>query len=271
MRKYYFLLFILSLILLPSCRSVPYTDRSQFIITSEEEEIQLGKQAWGETLKNNKISTNEQYNSALERVGSNLSATIEEKNYNWQFAVLESEEANAFCLPGGEVAVYSGLFKIVDNDAELAAIVGHEIAHAIARHAGERLTHAYMQQFGGIALDTTLAVVGIPGYWGSLYGIGTELGFMLPYSRTQEYEADHIGMIIMANAGYNPKATIAFWKKFSKDSSYGPIQEFFATHPMDEKRLEEIEELIPMAMEYYKKAPVKRNLGEIYKTEVSNQ
>ena len=267
---YFYVIILLSILILPSCRSVPYTDRSQFIITSKSSEIQLGKTAWNETLKKSKVSQNKHYNAALKRVGTNLAASVKEKDYDWEFIVLESDEANAFCLPGGKVAVYSGLFKTFGNDAELATIVGHEIAHALARHSGERLTHLYMQNLGSLGLNVAFSIVNIPGGGWILQGLGiaTGLGVTLPYSRIQEYEADRIGMIIMSNAGYSPDATVSFWKKFSQISKNdSSILEFFATHPMDEKRLEEMKNFLPEANKYYKEAPVKKKLGIEYKTE----
>ena len=255
----YILLFLPFIGILSSCTTVPYTERNQFIITSENEEIQLGQTAWNETLKNNKVSTNKQYNDTLERVGTRLASAVDKNNYNWEFIVIESDTANAFCLPGGKIAVYSEMFKVLDNDAELAAVVGHEIAHAVARHGGERITHLYTQQLGSTILSTALAQANISGDWSQVFGIVSNLGVILPYSRTQEYEADHIGMIIMAKAGYTPNAAVSFWEKYSKLNGYGAFQEFFATHPMGEKRLKEIKRLLPEINKNYYNVPGKSN------------
>ena len=255
----YKLLFLLFIGILPSCTTVPYTERNQFIVTSENEEIQLGQTAWNDTQKSNKISTNKQYSSTLERVGARLAPAADKKNYNWEFLVFESDTANAFCLPGGKIAVFSEMFKIARNDPELAAVVGHEIAHAVARHGGERITHLYSQQLGSAVLATVLAQVNVSGDWSQVFGIVSNLGVILPYSRTQEYEADHIGMIIMAKAGYSPEAAITFWEKYAKEGDYGTLQEFFTTHPMGGKRLKEMKKLLPKAMKYYNKAPLKTN------------
>lgn len=265
MRTRYLFLF-LSLVILVSCRSVPYTDRHQFLMTSEDYEMELGNQAWKETLSNSKVSENKTYNERLTRVAKAIEKAADKKNYHWEFAVIESPQANAFCLPGGKIVVYSGMFKFIDNDAELAAIVGHEVAHAIARHTGEKLTQSVSTQVGSIALAETLSIfVPVPVPWGQILGPAAELGISLPYSRTQEYEADYIGLILMAKAGYNPEAAIAFWKKFQTQSSYGALTEFFTTHPMGKKRIEEIKEELPKAMKYYEKAKNKKGFGVEYK------
>ena len=249
---------------MPSCVTVPYTKRNQFIITSEKEEILLGQQAWNETLRTNKVSTSQQYNDALERVATRLALAADKKNYDWNFIVLESDKANAFCLPGGKIVVYSGMFKVLDNDAELAAVVGHEVAHALARHGGERITHLYTQQLSGAILSVALSQTNLPADWGQVFGIVSDVGVILPYNRTQEYEADHIGMIIMAKVGYNPEAAVTFWKKYTEQGDYGALQEFFTTHPMGKKRLKEINKLLPEILKYYNDAPIKQNFGEKY-------
>ncbi len=187
------------------------------------------------------------------------------KNYNWEFVVIESDTANAFCLPGGKIAVYSGLFKVLDNDAELATVVGHEIAHAVARHGGERISQSLLQQAGGSALAIVLQQVNVSPNWAQIYGIATNVGIMLPYSRQQEYEADNIGMIIMAKGGYTPQAAINFWQKYAKMNEFNILQEFFTTHPMGSKRLEEIKSLLPQANKYYSKALSKQGFGQQYK------
>jgi metalloendopeptidase OMA1, mitochondrial len=229
------------LLITTSCTTVPYTGRHQFMMTSEGQEIVLGQKAWDEVLSTNQASTNEEYNKSLQRVAENITKNITEKNYNWEFLVIESPKANAFCLPGGKIAVYSGFFEVLNNDGELAAVVGHEVAHAIARHAGERMSHKNAAQISSQALSQVLSrEVPIPIPWMEAFGIASNVGVILPYSRTQEYEADYIGMIIMSKAGYDPQAAVEFWKKYAKQSNYDSITEFFTTHPMGRKRLKEI-------------------------------
>lgn len=255
------LLFSLA-ILLSGCTTVPYSKRSQLMLSSENTEQKMGQIYFKEIKKQGNVSDNKIMNSAVTRVGKNISKVAEKNNYKWEFAVIESDDANAFCLPGGKIVVYTGLFKYIKNDAQLATVIGHEVGHAIARHMGERLSHQYLEGAGGIAVDTTLAVFGIPGLFGAAYGVATTLGIDLPYSRTQEYEADHIGLFLMSKAGYNPETAITFWKDFAKESNYGPVKEFFVTHPMGEKRIEELEKLLPEAEKVYDSVPVKLETGQ---------
>lgn len=253
---------LISFVCMSGCTSVPYTNRSQLMLSSEKIEIQLGEKALEEVKKSGKISTDIKMNSAVKRVGSNIARATDKKVYNWEFLVLQSKDVNAFCLPGGKVVVFTGLFSYVHNDGELATILGHEIGHAIARHTGERLSHTYIETAGGQALSIALSVTGIPDVIGPIYSLGTGLGIDLPYSRTQEYEADHIGLILMAKAGYDPKMAIIFWERFSKESNYGPVKEFFVTHPMGEKRLEELKKLLPEAEKVYSSAPLNLGINE---------
>lgn len=256
------LLFLFLFLILSGCVNAPYTDRSQFIMTSEEEEKSLGEKAWKEVKATAKPSTDPKYTEPVMRVGRNLAKAVNDKNYDWQFMVVESEDMNAFCLPGGKVVVYTGLFQFLSNDAELASVMGHEIGHAIARHGGERITQQYMQQLGGSALGAVLSESGASQAWASVYGATTNLALILPYSRTQEYEGDYIGILLMAKAGYDPNAAITFWQKFTKINNYGPVQEFFATHPMGQKRIDEIKAILPEARKIYSMANPKYEFGQ---------
>ena len=242
------------------CRSVPYTGRSQLMMSSEATENQMGEEAWQEMCKTTKETRNPAMNSALNRVGKNIAAAAEKPEYNWEFKVFEVKEPNAFCLPGGKVAATTGIFPYFANDAEMAAVVGHEVGHAIARHAGERMSQGMIQSGGAVALSVLTSTAGAQ----EAYGIVTQVGAMLPYSRVQEYEADQLGMIFMAKAGYDPAAALTFWNKFGKLGSSSRLMEMISTHPIGEKRLQDLKEFYPKAMEYYKTAPVKRGLGEIY-------
>lgn len=253
---------ISAVLVLTGCFSVPYTNRSQIIMISQGEEKKLGVQAWQDTQKTEKLSTNIQYNQALQRIGYNLAAVSEKTDYEWEFKVFDSDEVNAFCLPGGKVAVYSGLFKLADNDAEMAAVVGHEIAHALARHGAERMSQDTINQLGmnavGLATGNTL--------YTQAYGLITQSGVILPYSRLHEYEADYIGLILMAKAGYDPNAALTLWEKFKmvtpSDSLFG---DFFQTHPMSEKRIEQFKEKLPEAVAIYNNIQVKRGIGYKYR------
>ncbi len=244
-------------IFISGCSTVPITGRTQFLATSESTEIEQGEQAWRELCSKTTISRNRKYNEALQRVGKNIAAISGRKDYKWEFKVFEAKEPNAFCLPGGKVAATTALFNYTANDAELATVVGHEIGHAIARHSGERMSQGIATQIGGEVLNTSTG-----SDWSQAYGTLANIGFMLPYSRIQEYEADHIGLILMARAGYDPLAAKHFWKKFGKLSQTNEWTEFLATHPMGEKRLKKMSELYGKAQKEYQKAPNKHGYGE---------
>lgn len=241
-----------------SCRTVPISSRRQLLLSSDAEEQQLGATAYAEYKKEYPVSKNRVQVDALNRVGRAIQKVAQRDDYQWEFTVLESETANAFCLPGGKVAVYSGIFQFIDNDAELATVVSHEVAHALARHGGERMSWAAMQQLGSLGLKNA----GAGPVAEAVYGFGTQLGVMLPFSRKHENEADAIGLILMAKAGYHPAAAISFWKKFGGDRTPSLIEQWVSTHPGGPERVARLHELQPEAMQIYNQAPVKYGLGK---------
>lgn len=259
------LIFLLSGILLPlllcSCSSVPLTGRSQLMLVSEEQENALGLKAWQEIKSKERAARDPRYQQALTRVGKHIAPVVGRPDFKWEFMVFDSKVPNAFCLPGGKVAVYNGLFQYTANDAELATVVGHEVAHAAARHSGERISHQMIQQVGAAALQIGLEngdqLLG-------LYGLASNVGAILPYSRVHEYEADKLGLFYMAKAGYDPDAAIAFWKKFAELSKINMVEELLTTHPAGDNRIEELRESLAKAREFYNKAPEKLGLGELY-------
>jgi predicted Zn-dependent protease len=249
---------ISSILFVSGCTTVPYTERSQFLMTNEVQENQLGEQVWQKMLTEEKVSDNKQQNETLQRVGKNIAALSGKPEYNWEFKVFINPSANAFCLPGGKVGVTDSLFDYTANDAELATVVGHEVGHALARHGGERMTHGMIQEVGAQAISYTTEEAAFV----TAFGLLTNVGAILPYSREHEYEADHIGLMLMARAGYYPPAAISFWEKFGKDGNDQRLLEILSTHPMSKKRLDQMKALMPKAMEYYEKAPVKHGYGE---------
>jgi predicted Zn-dependent protease len=255
-----FILFTLAvnIVFLCGCSSVPYTERSRMLLTSETTENDLGRQAWEKLLAESQISTNKKYNAALLRVGTNIAAVSGKPEYRWEFKVFVNKQANAFCLPGGKVGATTALFDFTANDAELATVVGHEIGHAIARHGGERMSHGLLQSIGAEAVSYTTQEPMLV----SAFGLVSNVAAILPYSRVHEYEADYIGLILMAKAGYYPRASISFWEKFGKDGNDQRVLELLSTHPMSKKRLEEMKTFLPKAQEYYNKAPQKHGFGE---------
>lgn len=244
-------------IFISGCSTVPVTGRTQFLAIGESTELDQGEQAWQELCAKTPLSNNRKFNAALQRVGKHIAAVSGRKDYKWEFKVFDTKEPNAFCLPGGKVGATTGLFNYTANDAELATVVGHEVGHAIARHGGERMSQGIATQVGGEVLNQSTG-----SDWSKAYGTLANLGVMLPYSRLHEYEADHIGIILMARAGYDPQAAMHFWAKFGKLSKTNELTEFLATHPMGEKRLKELKKLYSKALKEYQKAPVKHGYGE---------
>lgn len=248
-----------------ACSVVPFTGRKQLSLVPESEMISLGLTSYEQFLKENPLSTDRNSSAMVKEVGSNISAAVNSyfnshnlgdrlQGYQWEYNLVESKVANAFCLPGGKVVVYTGLLPITQDKNGLAVVMSHEIAHAVARHGNERMSQQLLVQLGGVALST--AVKDKPeqtqGIYNSVYGVGTQVGLMLPYSREHEYEADKMGLIFMAMAGYNPETAPAFWERMSSAGGQTP-PEFMSTHPSNENRIKKIKSAIPEAMKYYKK------------------
>lgn len=246
MRKHLLFLFIAIMVFaITGCSSVPYTNRSRYLAYSQAEENELGEAAWEEIKKEEKVSTDPDKNVMLTRVVTRLIPVSGMADLKWEYLVFDSETENAFALPGGKIAFYSGIFKYFSNDDELAVVAAHEIAHVIARHSNEGMSQQAIANVAGAASiltayiltdgDTTAtAVTGAVTYGGLTYG------FLLPYSRTHEAEADEIGIVLMAKAGFNVDAAIPFWQKFGNDSSIS----FFSTHPSGADRIENIKRVI---------------------------
>lgn len=247
------------------CSTVPITGRSQLNLVSDSEMNAMSFQQYGEFIKQNKLSSNKTDVDMVKRVGVKIQKAVEtyfaQKNlskeldgYQWEFNVVESDEVNAWCMPGGKVVVYTGILPITKDETGLAVVMGHEIAHAIAKHGSERMSHGLMQQLGGVALavaiqdepETTQAI------FMTAYGVGSTVGVMLPFSRTHESEADHLGLIFMAMAGYDPNFAVDFWTRMAANSQGAP-PEWLSTHPSNETRIAEIKKMLPEALQYYKK------------------
>ncbi len=255
-------LFFISLImgsLLAGCATVPETGRSQLLLVSPAEEMQLGFQEFEKLKKSVPISKDPAVNAQLQHVGQRIAAVAPLRNARWEFVLFDKPDVpNAFCLPGGKVGVYSGILPITKDDAGLATVIGHEVAHAVARHGAERMSEGMLIQLGGQILEqaTTGRSEASRVALQQAYGIGSALGVALPHSRGQELEADRIGLLYMARAGYPPREALAFWKRFAEYNNKkgsGKQVEFLSTHPLDDQRIRQIEGLIPQAeMEYRK-------------------
>jgi predicted Zn-dependent protease len=224
------------------------------MLVSEAEEMQLGMEGYAEILETSELSSDEEAVERLRTIGWRIADVTGEDDYEWEFNLIENDSiVNAFCLPGGKVAFYTGILKLAETDDEVATVMAHEIAHATARHGGERMTQLLMYQLGGIALsealknnrDETIALAQ------AAYGVGATLAYVLPYSRTHESEADHIGLIYMAGAGYDPRAAVDFWKKMQEYHAGQEPPEWLSTHPSSQTRIDDLERLMPEALEYY--------------------
>lgn len=243
--------------LLSACRTVPLTGRSQFILTSLSEEKAQGLTAFNQYKQKYPRSTNAQYNAAMNSCGAAVVKATEYPEYDWEYTVFQSKTQNAFCLPGGKIAVYSGLMDLMNNEAELAFVVSHEVAHALARHSSEQSAWDTLQTLGSaVAASRAESATA-----GAAFEKATELGVMLPFSRKHEYEADQMGMLLMAKAGYNPRAAIEFWSRFTEGSNDSVLSGWMSTHPRDTDRIQAMRENLPAAEAEYAKASVKRGYG----------
>jgi predicted Zn-dependent protease len=209
----------------------------------------MGLQAYQQIKQEEPVSRNADLNERVQRVGRRIAKVSGQPEWDWQFTLFENPEPNAFALPGGKVGVYTGLFKVAKNDAQLAAVMGHEVGHAIARHGAERMSQGILAQLGGVAVG---AATGNQAYV-DLYSQAATLGVILPYSRTQESEADEIGLVLMAEAGYDPREAVKLWQNFEALAGQRP-PEFLSTHPSEGTRIERLEELMPEALERYEEA-----------------
>lgn len=253
-----------ALLCIHGCSTVPETVRSQLNLYSSEQETQLGLTEFGKMKKEVPISKDPSANAMVQRVGKRIAAVAELPGAQWEFVVFESKEANAFCLPGGKVGIYTGILPICKDDAGLAAVMGHEVAHAVARHGGERMSQAQalnsVGQVGGALLGSTKYSSWTP-LATQAYGVGAQLGVALPHSRAQESEADEIGILYMARAGYDPKAAVAFWERFAaynQANGGGSTAWFLSTHPTDQARIDELKQLLPKAEAEYQATQGKR-------------
>lgn len=264
MRSIFAFVLIASLIFIGGCAQVPLTGRTQMALLPESTLVQMSLTSYGDFLKENKLSTNREQTEMVKRVGTRIASAVEKyltdngfgsriSDFKWEFNLVEDDTPNAWAMPGGKVVFYTGILPLTQNEDGLAVVMGHEIAHAVARHGNERMSQGLMVQMGGIALSQALneKPEATQALFLTAYGLGSQVGVMLPYSRKHEYEADELGLIFMAMAGYQPSEAINFWTRMSQLGGARP-PEFLSTHPVDTKRIENIKRVLPKAMEYYK-------------------
>jgi len=256
-------LIILSFLFLLSCAVVPMTGRKQFVAIPSSQMIALSSESYSKVLAEGKLSTNSSYVNMVKEVGQKLTVAVEAylkqnnlqsaiEGYEWQYNVLVSEELNAWCMPGGQIAFYEGIMPVCQDENGIAVVMGHEIAHAVAQHGNERMSQQLALQMGGIALSEALKTQKQETIDLAMlaFGVGAQVGVMLPYSRTHETEADELGLYFMAMAGYNPQTAPAFWTRMAEKSAARP-PEFLSTHPDPSNRIANLNRIMPKAMEYY--------------------
>lgn len=251
--------------LLFSCATVPITERRAIHLVSDEEMTALSFQEYSKVIQQSKLSHNSTEVQMVKNVGGRIARATEDflkekgmtedvRNYKWEFNLIDDPKTvNAWCMPGGKVVVYTGILPVTKDETGLAVVMGHEIAHAVAKHGNERMSQGLLAQLGGVALSVALSTqpAATSNLFLSAYGIGTQVGVLLPYSRVQEAEADKIGLVLMARAGYDPRKAVPFWKRMNEKGGSRP-PEFLSTHPAPETRIGEIEAFLPEAMKYYR-------------------
>src|SRR5215470_19411125 len=247
---------LIALLLAAGCATVPYTNRSQLMLVSESDDLALGATAYGEVLKKSNIESDPQITEVVQRVGKRIAAVADKPGYQWEFTVIDDPKtANAFCLPGGKVAVYTGIFPMAHDENGLATVIGHEVAHALARHGAERMSQDTLLQVGAAGVAVAAGVSGTSGATQQAimqaYGLGSTVGVALPFSRSQESEADHIGLILMAKAGYDPDAAIGLWQRMEAAERGNSPPEWLSTHPAPATRIQDLQGWVAEAKQYF--------------------
>lgn len=265
MHRQFTALVLIVLAFTAGCRSTPITGRSQMLLVPESREINMGLQAYADTVATQQASSNRRWSEMVERVGNRIAQVANRPDYEWEFRLLASSEMNAFALPGGKVAIYEGILPICQNEAGLAVVMSHEIAHALARHGGERMSQETLVSGVSNVVNWAMrnrASAVAQQRVAQAFGIASKYGVVLPYSRKHESEADHMGMILMAQAGYDPREAPMFWERFGQAQAGKQPIEFLSTHPADGRRASDLNHLLPEALKYYESAPVRLGMGE---------
>jgi len=256
-------LYLVLTAILMSCSQVLITGRKQLSLVSDTEILTMSLQSYKQFIDSVPLSTDKLNTALVKKTGANIAAAVESylkkngkeaelQNFAWEFSLVKDTSVNAFCMPGGKVVFFEGILPMTKTEAGIAVVMGHEIAHAVAKHSNERLSQQMLLSYGASLTDILLSQksAATRGSIQTLYGIGSQLGVILPYSREHEYEADRLGLIFMAMAGYNPNEAIAFWERMSANSS-GSVAEFMSTHPSNANRIANMKKVLPEAMTFY--------------------
>ncbi|PTX99048.1 M48 family metallopeptidase [Opitutus sp. ER46] len=266
--KRFTLVFVpLAVAVIAGCYTNPVTGRKSLVTATPEEEVKLGAQAFADVTKDEKVSTDPALNERVRRVGQRIARAVgnDLPGAQWEFTVFESDQVNAFALPGGKVGVYTGLLRLAATDDELATVIGHEIGHVTARHGAERMTEAQIAgglgELGASALQTKIGDPKQLELYKAAYGGLVTVGYTLPHSRAQESEADRMGVVYAARAGYDPRAAITFWEKMvaQQKSSAGQsiVAKLLSSHPADEKRITDLQAMMPEMVPIYNEAKLR--------------
>ncbi len=253
-----------ALLLFTACGSVPVTGRRQVLLVSDQEVLASSLTQYNTYMKSATKSAMKAQSAMVERAGKKIAAATEQylrangleheiNNFAWEFSLVKDKQINAFCMPGGKIVVYEGLMSIIDSEDELAVVIGHEVAHAVAKHSNERMSQQILAQYGAQILSQTLSQksAAVQALANQVYGIGAQYGIMMPYSRKHETEADYMGLIFMRIAGYNPDVAVSFWQKMSSGGG-SSVPEFLSTHPSDARRIADIKKVLPEIKEKYR-------------------
>lgn len=240
-------IFLSFILLFASCKEAPLTERKQLILIPESSEMQLGAQAFSKIIKEAKLSRDRTIVEKVKKVGLRIAKAADRPDYKWEFVVIEDDSTvNAFCLPGGKIGIYTGILPYTRDEEGLAAVIGHEVGHAIARHGAERMSTILLSQLGQLALNLIVDIEN-PAVLEALnkaYGLATGIGVILPFSRKQELEADRIGVSLMHKAGYNPRVPLEFWKRMKQGRRGKEPPVYLSTHPADDERIAQLEKIL---------------------------
>ncbi|MDR2221266.1 MAG: M48 family metallopeptidase [Flavobacteriaceae bacterium] len=249
-----------AILLLSACKTNPFTGKNTMALVSDSELFPSSFQQYGEFLKENKVIKGTKDTQRVEEVGKKIKAAAELwlsangykdylKDYKWEYHLVDNNEVNAWCMPGGKIVFFTGILPYCKDDAGIATVMGHEVSHALANHGQQRMSAGMLQQVGAVALDaaTAKSSAGTKQMLGAAYGLGSQYGVMLPFSRAHETEADKIGLTLMAIAGYNPEEAVAFWSRMAARSNDAGGSAFLSTHPSNQQRIADLQRLIPEA------------------------
>jgi len=258
------LMWLLVLLWAAACSTVPITGRQQLDLVSSGQLRAMTQDAYRQFMQEHEVVTGTPDARMVDRVGRRVRQAVERylakigrseivEDYRWEFNLIKDESANAWAMPGGKVAVYTGILQVTEDETGLAVVMGHEVAHVIAQHGSERMSQALLTQLGGAALSVALSSEpdGTRQWFLAAYGLGAQVGILLPYSRLHESEADRLGLIFMAMAGYDPREAVDFWRRMEKQSEKGAPPEFLSTHPSHQTRIDNLKAYLPEAMSYY--------------------